>query len=67
MEDEKDVLVGEYRKSPAFASYHIFVLAGYIERYMEDAIFKFQSWPLQICLETSIRIHLKMETEEFVA
>ena len=24
MEDEKDVLVGEYRKSPAFAGYHIF-------------------------------------------
>ena len=49
MEDEKDVLAGEYRKSPAFAGYHIFVLAGYIERYMEDAIFKFKSWPLQIC------------------
>ena len=27
-----------------------------------------QSWPLQICLETlSIPIHLKIETEEFVA
>ena len=32
---------GEYRKSPAFAGYHIFASAGYIERYMEDAIFKF--------------------------
>ena len=25
-----------------------------------------QSWPLQICCDTSIYIHLKMETEEFV-
>ena len=41
MEDEKDVLAGEYRKSPAFAGYHIFAPASYIERYMEDAIFKF--------------------------
>ena len=41
MEDEKDVLVGEYRKSPAFASYYIFAPAGDIERYMEDAIFRF--------------------------
>ena len=32
---------GEYRKSPAFAGYHIFASVGYIERYMEDAIFKF--------------------------
>ena len=37
----KDVLVGEYRKSPAFAGYHIFAPAGFIERYMEDAIFRF--------------------------
>ena len=41
MEDEKDVLAGEYRKSPAFAGYHIFAPASHIERYMEDAIFKF--------------------------
>ena len=41
MEDEKDVLVGEYRKSPVFADYHIFASAGHIERYMEDAIFRF--------------------------
>ena len=40
MEDEK-VLAGEYRKSPAFAGYHIFAPASHIERYMEDAIFKF--------------------------
>ena len=32
---------GEYRKSPVFAGYHIFALAGHIERYMEDAIFRF--------------------------
>ena len=31
MEDEKDVLVGEYRKSPAFAGDHIFATAGHIE------------------------------------
>ena len=32
---------GEYKKLPVFASYHIFAPAGHIERYMEDAIFKF--------------------------
>ena len=32
MEDEKDALVGEYRKSPAFADYHIFVSAGHFKR-----------------------------------
>ena len=41
MEDEKDVLAGEYRKSPVFAGYHIFVSAGHIERCMVGAIFKF--------------------------
>ena len=41
MEDEKDVLAWEYRKSPAFAGYHIFVSDGYIEIYMEDAMSKF--------------------------
>ena len=41
MEDEKDVLAGEYRKSPVFAGYHIFAPAGHIERYMEGAIFRF--------------------------
>ena len=41
MEDEKDVLVGEYRKSSAFAGYHNFAPTGYIERYMEDEVFKF--------------------------
>ena len=42
MEDEKDVLVGEYRKSPAFAGYHIFAPAGHIQRHMEGTIFSFQ-------------------------
>ena len=32
---------GEYRKSPVFAGYHIFASADHIERYMEDAIFRF--------------------------
>ena len=41
MENEKDVLAREYRKSPAFVGYHIFAPAGHIERYMEDAILKF--------------------------
>ena len=73
MEDEKDVLVGEYRRSPVFAGYHIFATAGYIKRYMEDAIFRFHKkmiplLPPQICLEIlPIYIHLKMEMEEFVA
>ena len=41
MEDEKDVSAGRYRKSPAFAGYHISVSARHIERYMEDTIFRF--------------------------
>ena len=40
MEDEKDVLAGEYRKSSVFAGCHIFAPADYIERYMEDAVFR---------------------------
>ena len=41
MVDVKDVLVGEYRKSPVFAGYYIFAYADQIERYIEDAIFRF--------------------------
>ena len=41
MEDEEDVLAGEYRKLPVFAGYHTFAPAGYIERYIEDAVFRF--------------------------
>ena len=40
MMDGEDMLVGEYRKSPVFAGYHIFAPAGHIE-YMEDEIFRF--------------------------
>ena len=32
---------GEYRKSSVFAGYHTFAPAGYIERYIEDAVFRF--------------------------
>ena len=41
MVDGEDILVGENRKSPVFAGYHIFTPASLIERYMEDAIFRF--------------------------
>ena len=41
MEDEKDVLAGEYRRSPVFAGYHLFIPASHIERCMEDAFFRF--------------------------
>ena len=41
MMDGEDILVGEYRKSPQFAGYHIFEPASLIERYMEDAILDF--------------------------
>ena len=39
--DGKDVLVEEYRESPAFAGHDIFAPIDLIERYMEDAIFRF--------------------------
>ena len=32
---------GKYRKSPVFVGYHIFASASHIERYMEDAVFRF--------------------------
>ena len=70
MEDEKDILVGEYRKSSVLAGYHIFTSAGHIERYMEDAMFRFHEIEKDdpiMTATTSIHIHLKMETEEFVA
>ena len=41
MTDGEDILAGEYRKSPAFAGYHIFAQASHIERYMKDAVFRF--------------------------
>ena len=39
--DGEDILVGEYKKWPAFVGYHVFAPAGYIERYMEVTIFRF--------------------------
>ena len=73
--DGKDVLVGEYRKLSVFESYHTFPPAGSIERHMEGSIFRFHETkkddPIRVAtifLETlSIYIHLKMETEEFLA
>ena len=41
MMDGEAVLMGEYRKSPVFGGYDIFASASHIERYMEDAIFRF--------------------------
>ena len=41
MMDGDDILVGEYRKSPAFAGYYMFTPPSLIERYMEDENFKF--------------------------
>ena len=38
MMNEKDVLAGEYRKSPVFADYHIFAPAGHIDTWK---IFRF--------------------------
>ena len=38
--DGKDVLEGEYRKSPVFAGYHIFAPAVLIEIHMEGGIFR---------------------------
>ena len=40
MEDVKDVLAEEYRKSSVFSGYHIFALACYIEKYIEIPIFR---------------------------
>ena len=40
MEDEKDVLAGEYRKSPVFSGYHIFTPPAHIKIYMEGTIFR---------------------------
>ena len=41
IEDKKDALVGEYRKSPVFARYHSFAPDGHIESYVEYTIFRF--------------------------
>ena len=41
MMDVEDILMEKYRKSPVFTGYHIFAPASLIEKYMEDAIFRF--------------------------
>ena len=41
IDSEKGVLVEEYRTTSLFAGYHTFASAGYIERYMEGAVFRF--------------------------
>ena len=41
MMNGEDILMGEYRKSPVFAGYHIFAPVSLIERYMKDVIFRF--------------------------
>ena len=33
--------MAEYKRSPAFAGYDIFVPTSHIERYMDDAVFRF--------------------------
>ena len=72
MMDGEDILAGEYRKSPAFAGYHISASAGHMQRCIEDGFMRLkmmiQLWLLQVCLEIlSIFMHLKMEMEEFVS
>ena len=75
MDGEKDVLAGEYRKSPAFAGYHIFAPTAYIEGYMEDAILRFHETkkddPTMAATNLFGKIinihHFKMEMEESFA
>ena len=67
--------VEEYRKSPVFAGYYIFLPAGHIGRYIEDAIFRFHEIKMydpimattDLLGKLSISVHLKIEMEEFVA
>ena len=70
--DGKDILAGEYRRLSVFAGYDIFAPAGNIERHMEGAIFRFHETKKDdpIMAATNLFgsiIHLKMETEEFIA
>ena len=75
-QDRKDVLVGVYRNSPAFAGLRIFAHKLMVlkdiwkKQFLGPMKLKkmIQSWPTQICLEAlSIYIHLKVETEKYVA
>ena len=73
-QDEKYVLEGENRKSPAFVEYHIIALVNVIERNVRDAILGFvklremiESCLPQVCLEIlSIYINLRTERKESV-
>ena len=75
MEDEKDVLAEEYKKSPGlqviiFLHQRVTLKDTWKTQFLGFMRLKkmIQLWPLQIFLETlSISIHLKMETEEFMA
>ena len=65
--------VREYRKSSVFPGYLIFAPVVHIDRYMEDAIFKFHETKKddRIMAATNlfgniINIHLMMEMEKFV-
>ena len=64
---------GVYRRSPAFAGYHILAPAGHIEGYMKDAIFRFHEHetkkvdPIMATtnlFENTINIHLFGEGNE---
>ena len=72
IEDEKDVLVGEYKKylqAIIFLHQRVILKDTWKTQFLGFMRLKkmIQLWPLQICLETlSISIHLKMEMEEFV-
>ena len=41
MMDGKDILVGEYRKSPVFLRYRFFPPADTIERLVDDAVYRY--------------------------
>ena len=70
--DGNDSFTVEYGKSDTFGGCHIFAPASHIERYLEDAIFRFHEAkkddPIMAATNLfGIYIHLKIEMEEFVA
>ena len=52
MMDGKDILAGEYRKSPVFAGFKTCAPAGHFERYMENAIFRFHKTLFPVILSS---------------
>ena len=52
MMDGKDVLAGEYRKSPVFAGFQTCAPANHFERYMEDEIFRFRKTLFPVILSS---------------